>query len=119
MLSTNNVFSPANGAPIISPSQDMVLGIYYLTKGSVGKAKQSKRYGSLMELFLAYGHADTRTHGSVQVKMEPRRLIKQSRGAQPVPVGDDGKLQDGDKRSYVTTTVGRALFNDILPPGMP
>ncbi|MBI5361988.1 MAG: DNA-directed RNA polymerase subunit beta', partial [Planctomycetes bacterium] len=119
MLSTNNVFSPANGAPIISPSQDMVLGIYYLTKNPVGKPRSVKRYGSLMELFLAYGHADTRTHRSVAVKMDARRLIKQSRGAQPVAVGDDGKIQDGDKRGLVTTTVGRALFNDVLPPGMP
>ncbi|MFO1011505.1 MAG: DNA-directed RNA polymerase subunit beta' [Planctomycetota bacterium] len=119
MLATNNVFSPANGAPIISPSQDMVLGIYYLSKNSVGKPKKVKRYGSLMELFLAYGHADARTHRSVQVKMDARRMIKQSRGSQPIAVGDDGKIQEGDKRVFLTTTVGRALFNDILPPGMP
>jgi len=119
MLSTNNVFSPANGAPIISPSQDMVLGIYYLSKNPVGKPKKPKFYGSLMELFLAYGHADARTHRGVQVKMEARRLIKQAKGQQPIAIGDDGKIQDGAKRAYLTTTVGRALFNDILPPGMP
>ncbi len=118
MLSTNNVFSPANGAPIISPSQDMVLGLYYLTKSpSLGEEKP-KRYASLQELFLAYGHADTRTHRAVQVRMEPGRLVKQSPNLPPVPVGEDGKVQDGAKRSPVTTTVGRALFNDSLPAGM-
>ncbi len=119
MLSTNNVFSPANGSPIISPSQDMVLGLYYLSKEPVEKTKTPKRFASLSELFLAYGHSGTRTHRPVQVRMEPGRLIKMASGQQPVAVGEDGKLQEGDKGVYLTTTVGRALFNDILPPGMP
>ncbi len=119
MLSTNNVFSPANGSPIISPSQDMVLGLYYLSKEPVEKPRQPKRFASIQELFLAYGHSGTRTHRSVQVRMEAGRLIKQKPGETPVAVGEDGKLQDGDKRVYLTTSVGRALFNDVLPPGMP
>src|SRR5262249_15558531 len=103
MLSTNNVFSPANGAPIISPRQDMVLGIYYLTKTPVGKPTKPRRYSSLMELYLAYGHGDTRTHWPVQLRMEPRRLVKLQRGAPPVAGGEDGKLSDGDRRTYLVT----------------
>ncbi len=119
MLSSNNIFSPANGAPIISPSQDMVLGIYYLTKAPQGKPKKLRRYSSLSELFLAYGHGDTRTHQAVELRMESRRMVKQSRSTQPIAVGEDGKVQDGAQRAYLVTTMGRAIFNDILPPGMP
>src|SRR5262245_53113312 len=119
MLSSNNIFSPANGAPIISPSQDMVLGLYYLTKAPQGKPKKLRRYSSLSELFLAYGHGDTRTHQAVELRMESRRMVKQSRSTQPIAVGEDGKVQDGAQRSYLVTTMGRAIFNDILPPGMP
>jgi DNA-directed RNA polymerase subunit beta' len=151
MLSSNNIFSPANGAPIISPSQDMVLGLYYLTKAPQSAAGKPRRYGALSELFLAYGHGETRTHRPVEVRMEPRRLVKQSRDAQPIAVGEDGRIQvdfrpapaegrhapaegrhapaegrhaEGKKkaetsRAYLITTIGRAIFNDVLPPGMP
>jgi DNA-directed RNA polymerase subunit beta' len=119
MLASNNIFSPANGAPIISPSQDMVLGLYYLTKSPQGAHDKIKRYASLAELFVAYGHGDTRTHRPVQVRMEPRRMVKQGQSNAPIAVGDDGKVADGDKRSYMITTIGRAIFNDVLPPGMP
>ncbi len=119
MLASNNIFSPANGAPIISPSQDMVLGLYYLTKSPQGAHAKIKRYASLAELFVAYGHGDTRTHRPVQVRMEPRRLVKQSQATNPIPVGDDGKVAEGDKRIYLISTIGRAIFNDVLPPGMP
>jgi len=132
MLASNNIFSPANGAPIISPSQDMVLGLYYLTKSPQTGGARPSRYGSLSELFLAYGHGETRTHRPVEVRMDPRRLVKQARDAQPIAVGDDGKLPGvlpaGESpkskkaeppRVYLVTTMGRAIFNDILPPGMP
>jgi DNA-directed RNA polymerase subunit beta' len=119
MLSSNNIFSPANGAPIISPSQDMVLGIYYLTKVPPPERDAPRRFSSLNELFLAYGHGLTHTHQSVWVRMEPGRLIKDSRFGVPVQVGDDGKVGNGDGQKYVVTTIGRAIFNDILPPGMP
>ncbi len=97
----------------------MVLGLYYLSKEPVEKPRQPKRFASIQELFLAYGHSGTRTHRSVQVRMEAGRLIKQKPGEIPVAVGEDGKIQEGDKRVYLTTSVGRALFNDVLPPGMP
>jgi DNA-directed RNA polymerase subunit beta' len=82
MLASNNIFSPANGAPIISPSQDMVLGLYYLTKAPQTGVKKPTRFGSLSELFLAYGHGETRTHRPVEVRMDPRRLVKMTRDTQ-------------------------------------
>jgi DNA-directed RNA polymerase subunit beta' len=122
MLASNNVFSPANGSPIISPSQDMVLGIFYLTRQPMGdQAIAKKSFSSLQELFLAYGHGSTKTHMTVRVKMEPGTLVKLTGKADPVQVDDDGRIgaSEGDKRVYLETTIGRAIFNDILPPGMP
>jgi len=122
MLSTNNIFSPANGQPIIAPSQDMVLGIFYLSKDPHVADDKPRRFSSLNELFLAYGHGLTQTHRMVAVRLEPGTLVKQGRSDLPVEVGPDGKIadsRDGSKRIYLRTTIGRAIFNDILPPGMP
>ena len=123
MLSTNNIFSPANGAPIISPSQDMVLGIYYLSKSAQGDRTKVRTFGSTSELFLAKGHrdgsADVRTHQPVRLRMEAGRLVKLHPDRSPVEVAADGKIEDSGKRGYLETTYGRVLFNDILPPGMP
>jgi DNA-directed RNA polymerase subunit beta' len=124
MLSTNNIFSPANGQPIIAPSQDMVLGIFYLTKNP-HRSDEPRFFSSLAELFLANGHGFTYTHRLVQVRMESGTQVKLGRNDQPVTVGDDGKIEVEDpatkkrRRVYVSTTVGRVIFNDILPPGMP
>jgi DNA-directed RNA polymerase subunit beta' len=121
MLASNNVFSPANGSPIISPSQDMVLGIFYLTKDPKGaQVEVRRRFTSLGEFFLAYGHGIADTHMAVQVRMDPGTLVKQSGKDAPIQVGDDGKIEgEGGERAYLTTSIGRAIFNDILPPGMP
>jgi DNA-directed RNA polymerase subunit beta' len=121
MLSSNNIFSPANGQPIITPSQDMVLGLYYLTKDHMGAWAQEtpKRFSSLNELFLAYGHGFTQTHRPVEVRMDSGRLVKFSGNTPPVEVDADGKIPHGKERVYLSTTIGRAIFNDILPPGMP
>ncbi|MCB9914448.1 MAG: DNA-directed RNA polymerase subunit beta' [Planctomycetes bacterium] len=120
MLASNNVFSPANGSPIISPSQDMVLGIFYLTKDPVGaRAVAKKSFSSLHELFLAYSHGETHTHLAVRVRMEPGTLVKLGPDEPPRQVGDDGKVEVEGGQRYLETTIGRAIFNDILPPGMP
>ena len=121
MLATNNIFSPANGQPIITPSQDMVLGLYYLTKDHLGTydKEEPKLFGSQNELFLAYGHGFTETHRPVRVRMDPGTLVKPARSSQPVEVDDRGRIEIGGQADYLHTTIGRAIFNDILPPGMP
>ena len=121
MLASNNIFSPANGSPIISPSQDMVLGIYYITMSPYGKyAENPATYSSLGELFLSWGHGNTHTHRAVRVRMEPGTIVKFGPGKeQNMHVGDDGKLETDDGRVYLETTIGRTIFNDILPLGMP
>ncbi|MEZ5979804.1 MAG: DNA-directed RNA polymerase subunit beta' [Planctomycetota bacterium] len=129
MLATNNIFSPANGAPIIAPSQDMVLGIFYLSKNPHISIEGARHFSSLSELFLAYGHGFTHTHRPVRVRMEPGTMVKTAQNGVPEVVGDDGKIEvrteneeTGEtsvSREYVLTTIGRAIFNDILPEGMP
>ena len=124
MLATNNIFSPANGAPIIAPSQDMVLGIFYLTKNPHLSGDGALAFASLGELFLAYGHGQTTTHKPVRVRMEPGTLVKPGRNETPIEVFEDGKVELPDEdgklvRQYLPTSIGRAIFNDILPAGMP
>ncbi len=119
MLSSNNIFSPANGTPIISPSQDMVLGIYYLTKNPALSDDAPRSFSSLNELFLAYGHGFTHTHQPVLVRMDPGRFVKSGKNDVPVPVNESGKLEIAGKLQHLPTSIGRAIFNDILPPGMP
>jgi DNA-directed RNA polymerase subunit beta' len=129
MLASNNIFSPANGSPIISPSQDMVLGIYYLTRSPGSVPEKMPLYSSLGELFLAYGHGQTTTHKAVRVRLDADQTVKYSMGAEPVGVNDRGQVSavptDSEDESakpeagYLTTTIGRVIFNDILPEGMP
>src|SRR5262245_7332376 len=110
MMSTNNVFSPAHGNPIITPSQDMVLGIAYLTtKARVtdAEAKNVKAYADTEEVFMAYAHNKVRVHTRVRIRVPGRKVISER----------DGELTDGGK--LFETTVGRVIFNDMLPPGMP
>ena len=122
MLSINNIFSPAHGQPIIAPSQDMVLGIFYLSKDHLThpeEAEKPRTFSSINELFLAWGHGQARTHQYVKVRMEPGSYVKLGSNEQPIEVGSDGKVEIDGERDYLVTTTGRAIFNDILPPGMP
>tara|TARA_R110002126_G_scaffold120107_1_gene261157 strand:- start:1347 stop:5825 length:4479 start_codon:yes stop_codon:yes gene_type:complete len=119
MLASNNIFSPANGSPIISPSQDMVLGIYYLSKTPPPSEAKPRRFSSLHELYLAYGHGQARTHDAVSVRLEPGQLVKFGRNDEPIEIDENGKVPSDEGAAYVTTSIGRAIFNDILPQGMP
>jgi len=119
MLASNNIFSPANGSPIISPSQDMVLGIFYLTKNPPAIPDNPPLFSSLGELFLAFGHGQTTTHKAVQVRLGSGTLVKNARTGDAIEVDDNGKVPTEDGSLYLTTTIGRAIFNDILPEGMP
>jgi len=119
MLASNNIFSPANGSPIISPSQDMVLGLYYLSKSPPSVPERPPLYSSLGELFLAYGHGQATTHRAVRVRLEAGTLVKQSRNLEPVSVDERGRIPGEKGPVFLTTTVGRAIFNDVLPEGMP
>jgi DNA-directed RNA polymerase subunit beta' len=100
MTPASNVFSPANGLPIITPSKDMVLGCYYLTASRGGAP--GKAFASPGEVILAHAQGKLGVHDGVRVRLPGDREV----------VGEGtGPL--------VATTVGRVLFNDVLPEGMP
>jgi DNA-directed RNA polymerase subunit beta' len=126
MLASNNVFSPANGSPIISPSQDMVLGIFYLMMNPPSVPESLPTFGSTAELFLAYGHGHARTHKAVRLRFPEGSSVKFGRDKDPVPVDEHGRVATLDENGaptgeteFAMTTIGRVIFNDILPEGMP
>src|SRR5574341_1056962 len=92
MMSINNILSPANGRPIAVPSQDMVLGCYWLTKERVGTKGEGKLFGSPEEVRIAFDAREVEEHARIKVRIE-------------------GSLEQ--------TTVGRVLLSEVLPPGMP
>ena len=105
LMSTNNIFSPANGSPIISPSQDVVMGCYYITSSLTSAKGDGMIFASFQEAMLAYSLGVVATHANIQVRLPEGRLVK----GEPL-------LKAGDRFS---TTIGRVLFNTMLPDGMP
>jgi DNA-directed RNA polymerase subunit beta' len=107
MMSTNNIFSPANGAPIISPSQDVVMGCYYMTMSVPDRKGDGMVFSSSAEVHLAFSLGKSHTHARVKYRLPPHRRLK----------GDSDR--DNKPGELIETTVGRVLFNDVLPDGMP
>ena len=105
MMSTNNIFSPANGAPIISPSQDVVMGCYYMTAPIPSAKGDGMKFFSFDEVLLAYQLGKVATHAAIEVRMAPGRYMK-----------GDPEVKGG---ALIKTTVGRVVFNASLPRGMP
>ena len=105
MMSSNNILSPANGEPIIVPSQDVVLGLYYMTRERVGARGQGSVFASIGEARRAYetGHADL--HARVRVRLRERHLE------------DDGTWHE--QVSIKDTVLGRALVYEVVPDGLP
>jgi DNA-directed RNA polymerase subunit beta' len=107
MLATNNIFTPANGSPVISPSQDIVLGCFYLTTNRAGEVGQGKVFASEEEVFRAFADQKVGIHARIRVRMPAGRALVNKEGR----AVSDGKP--------VETTVGRVIFNDILPARCP
>jgi DNA-directed RNA polymerase subunit beta' len=122
MLATHNIFSPANGMPIIAPSQDIVLGCYYLSVAHPPKQdpESAPVFGSKNEVFLAFAEKKVDMHQLIKLRM-PRD--KEIFTLIPNPeTGDLMKRPDkpvGQKSNIFITTPGRVIFNDILPDRMP
>ncbi len=95
MMSTNNILSPASGEPIIQPNQDVVLGIYYLTKESADEGKQVRAFIDVHEVKRAYLEKQISLHEKIKVRV----LV-------------------GDTKSTLETTVGRCLLYEIMPSGV-
>jgi DNA-directed RNA polymerase subunit beta' len=104
LMSTNNIFSPANGAPIISPSQDVVMGCYYMTAALAELKGEGMTFCHATEAQLAFSLAVVDLHAMVKLRPEPNRRVKNNVGIQP--------------NGLIETTVGRIIFNSMLPKGM-
>ncbi len=104
MMSSNNILSPANGDPIIVPSQDVVLGLYYMTRERVGAKGEGMAFGDVAEVHRAYESRNIDLQAKVKV-----RLSEYIRDA-------SGKLVQNIR--IVDTTAGRALLSEILPHGL-
>ncbi|HZO21538.1 MAG TPA: DNA-directed RNA polymerase subunit beta' [Steroidobacteraceae bacterium] len=104
MMSSNNILSPANGDPIIVPSQDVVLGLYYMTRERVGATGEGMAFSDVHEVHRAYESRSIDLQAKIKV-----RLRQQVRG-------EGGTTQD--RVRLVETTVGRALLFEILPKGL-
>jgi DNA-directed RNA polymerase subunit beta' len=105
MMSTNNILSPASGEPVIVPTQDVVLGLYYMTRESAAAKGTGMRFADVNEVHRAYESGHVGLHARIAVR------IRESRQ------GDDGAIESSVSR--VETTVGRALLSRLLPEGMP
>src|SRR5437868_7077035 len=121
MMSTNNIFSPANGQPIISPSQDIVMGCYYLTatRGEHGESVEAGDgmvFSNPAEVFLAYAEKKVGVHAHIKVRLpRGKHVISEIRyDKDKVRVDEVSR----NPNMLVTTTVGRVIFNDILKPDM-
>ena len=89
MLSSHNILNPANGAPITVPSQDMVLGLYYLTKGRKGEKGEGKRFYSAEEVIVAFNEGrslSTRLLKCVLKVKDKKRAIWKQKLLRPLPV---------------------------------
>jgi DNA-directed RNA polymerase subunit beta' len=105
MLATNNILSPANGEPIIVPTQDIVLGLYYATRERINARGEGMSFADVAEVSRAYESRQVDLHARIWVRI---------REVEPA--------EDGESREKLTryeTTVGRALLSEILPAGLP
>jgi DNA-directed RNA polymerase subunit beta' len=105
MMSTNNVLSPANGEPIIVPSQDVVLGLYYMTRERHAAQGEGMVFADIKEAHRAYGA------GKVDLQAKVKVRVKE------VAIAEDSSRSEAYR--LVDTTVGRALLFDIVPDGLP
>src|SRR5712672_1588393 len=116
MLSSHNILSPASGQPITVPTQDMVLGLYYLTKGKPGAKGEGRAFANIDEVLLALEAGEVET-------LSPIRLRYTGEVIDLTTAYDDQEVIHTEPvnydRSFLNTTVGRAILNDHLPEQMP
>ena len=105
MMSTNNILSPANGEPIIVPSQDVVLGLYYMSRDRINMQGEGMVFADIKEVQRAYGAKQVHLQAKIKVRLTEVVLEK-----------DGAKTETS---SIKDTTVGRAMLYDILPAGLP
>jgi DNA-directed RNA polymerase subunit beta' len=137
MLAPNNIFSPANGSPIITPSQDIVLGTYYITSEREADKGEFMMFNSVAEAMMAYELKKIAMHTRIFVRLSDRTHVVPDDKTGEVAIEDIAwkHLEEHRRRlkpeyqpkprpkkfnsHVILTTVGRCIFNDVLPKAMP
>lgn len=122
LLSINNLFSPADGRPVVSPSQDVVLGLYYLTKEGAPDKKESRIFSSAEEAVIAFNDGLLNIQSRIKLRVtdavwgeeKPSLIIFQE---EAVKEAEELKVEkeDAPVNTVIETTVGRVLLNELLP----
>ncbi|WP_066016063.1 DNA-directed RNA polymerase subunit beta' [Endozoicomonas atrinae] len=105
MMSTNNILAPANGEPIIVPSQDVVLGLYYITRERINAKGEGMAFVDIDEVMRAYRTKAVDLHARIKVRVHEKYR--------------DGEGKEHDNKFLADTTVGRMILWDIVPEGLP
>lgn len=105
MLAAHNILNPKDGRPVVTPTQDMVLGIYYLTMERAGDRGEGKVYGDYAEVLRAYQDKTISLHSRIGIHL--RALADKNLG----PFSGE--------RGYLLTTAGRLIFNEVFPKDFP
>ncbi len=105
MMSTNNILAPANGEPIIVPSQDVVLGLYYITRDRINAKGEGMAFVDIDEVMRAYRTGAVELHARVKVRVHEKYT--------------DDEGVEHDNKFLADTTVGRMILWDIVPEGLP
>jgi DNA-directed RNA polymerase subunit beta' len=105
MMASNNILSPANGDPIIVPSQDVVLGLYYMSRDRVNAKGEGMMFADIKEASRAYATGAAELHAKVKVRVQ-REII-------------DEHGERHQERRIIDTTIGRAIIMELLPPQLP
>jgi DNA-directed RNA polymerase subunit beta' len=134
LLSINNLFSPADGRPVVTPSQDVVLGLYYLTKEEDNPKEDNRVFTSKEEAIIAHNDGFVKMHQRIKLKLDdtvwgeekPSLIISQEKALDQAEnkaseekeseAAADSKEDQPPKNHIIETTVGRVLFNELLPP---
>jgi len=104
MMSTNNILSPANGEPIIVPSQDIVLGLYYLTREKINVPGEGMIFADVAEAERAYENRTVHLHTKVKIRIDDYDIDEKGKGTHV--------------RRIIETTVGRGILSQVLPKGL-
>jgi len=109
MMSTNNVLSPANGKPVMAPTQDMVLGLYWISREREGALGEGKIFSSREEVLVAFEHGRVDLHAKIKVRLEHSGEI----------LSEENNQESSTSKPIVETTVGRIILSMVIPEEVP
>ncbi|MGH9196989.1 MAG: DNA-directed RNA polymerase subunit beta', partial [Acidimicrobiia bacterium] len=119
MMSTNNVLRPSNGRPIITPSQDMVIGVYYLSEQVAEANGYGRRFGDVAEATMAYDLGQLSLHAPIKLRVAALAGTAEKHEQFKASLGHMITEQPVDGTKVLETTLGRALLNQAFPEDFP